>query len=1174
MIGTTRSYSLVRTLILGSATLAVVGVLFAVYQSVSVPAASERPEHEPLPEFANAPPPSSGGKGVEVGSNVVLGRGSGGSINLYDAHSDQAKAVLSYQAWEPSGEGENQFHVTGPRISLRTPNGQRVEITSRSGLVQLRTGRADRLDLRSGKLMGDVRIQLDRLDDQQRAALPQAERDHPGPDRLVLLTLDEVRFDLEYAHLESTGPFHVVSAEADVQGEGLTLRYNELDSSIKELRVERRGRIIARGLGGLFRVDVPGVGPGEVVERGKAAPQPVAMAPPEAPELTESTKAAPEADDNGVLVLPLEQPAEPKVHATVTYRARFQDEIHVRQTDNGDLSGELLADVLELLFDFGQQQRDVARSQAGRAPDAASQPSGGSAPPPTEITVAWSGPLVVTAEGEPSSDSEISTAVTGTQVTASGDDVQLLQTGRGNVRCRKMVYHERTKRAWLYGTAEFPVAMETSDGGRLEGPEALMDMTAGTAHVTGPGRLTAKQTRSPLGGSSTPVAAQAGSESDATAGADLRFRDALDLAFADEIVPGAIDPATGAMIEKRRRYLQSAVFRGDVSMRQEADSLSGQRVEVEFDPPRQEGSLADNMRRLRAEGGVRLLHGEETVACERLEAEMGLDESGRIAPRIARAYERVSATQQGRTITASDHMIVYLRSVLEPRPAFDMTKAQAEAVARGRDPQTVDWDKVRSDYEREQHYRPGLERLEAVGDVLVRDPEQDLKVNAAALDCTFRDGRDVDSALVTGTEEKPAYVELDMFSITGAQVELDVADQSALVPGRGRLTFPSRRDLDGRQLDRPIPISMTWSERMIFRGEQNRAILTGAVHAATEESMLDCGELVVDFEERQKANQPGEAAAGPQPAVPVVADWWVFTPLVERIGGPRRRQPANPFAEEYDKEPAAIVASGGAVALTTKTEPLTGRVLSRGRIAGPRLLVDLRTEVLSIEDAGTLLIEDYELPGPPLTPGVKGPRKPDAPPRTPFGGLGVGSPSQTFISWSGQMAYYFGTQAALFERGVEMRHRSGTRILLGQGVLGDSAEALGHAEKEQGRDSMLTCEQLAVQFREPQSDTLVTPGGKASPARKRGGAGRMSGYELSRFEATGRIHFEDTGIVVLAHKIGYDAARNELAIRGSETNPAEIYDQRGKFQALRGPAFYWDRSTGRIDAPQSTLIGR
>ncbi|MCP4251089.1 MAG: hypothetical protein GY778_28970, partial [bacterium] len=821
MVSNTRSYTLIRTLILGSATLAIVGVLFAVYQSISgnPPVQKTQASNDPLEEVPTRPvADTNDGQGVEVAPEIELGPGSKGSISLYDADSDLPKAVVTYLAWNPVSGADKKFHVTEPEISLRTPDGQLVEIRARSGLVQLKEARGDRFELRSGQLVGDVVIEVDRLDEQQRADLPPERRDRPGPERLIVLRLDEVDFDLEYAHVESSGPFRLESAEFDIEGQGLNLRYNEADSSIKDLRTARAGKITVRGLGTMFRVAMPG-----------QEDQTVEPSPAEGGDLKTAappTAAPTELPDDGIPVLALDAPEEKTVRPAVTYRAQFTGDVEVLQTEAGQSSGTLAADVVELLFQFGQTQREAARVQAAaptrgegddgpNGPDTqTTQPADdGVAPavPPTVLTVNWSGPLVIKAVDAQEADAAPPIEETGTQVTATGEAVRLTQATRGTLDCTKLVYHEKTEQAWLYGTVAAPVIITAPDGGRLEGPEVVLDMSGGAARITGPGRLLDKGPD--LGLEPTLTTGDKPSR-----GAEIRFRDQVDATFAEIMIPGEIDTATGQPIEKRRRYLQRAVFSGQVSMRQAGDSIAGERIEVAFDPPRAAGSMADNMRRLLAEGDVRLIHGDETVACGRLDVEMGLDESGRVAPRLARAYEQVTATQQGRTITASERMNVHLRSFRQERPPFDLAKARVEAAARGHDPDTLDWDKIQSDYESSDSFRPGLLRLDAYGDVVVRDPQQKLAVDAAALECTFRDGRQIDTALVTGTEAAPASVELDDFSIGGREVEIDGTGQAADAPGRGRMTFLSIRDLDGRQRSDAILVAITWSEDMVFRG--------------------------------------------------------------------------------------------------------------------------------------------------------------------------------------------------------------------------------------------------------------------------------------------------------------------------------------------------------------------
>jgi len=1136
MYGKKRSYTLVRTLILASASLAIVGVMFAMYQSMSG-RPRVRPDREGTVAEGGVAAPLDAEQGVPVGQGARLGGGRRGSLTLYDENSDRAKAVVAYQGWEPLDDGENRFHVTEPAISLRTPAGQLVEITAHSGLLQLKNLEGSRLDLRRAKLLGDVRIRIDRLTERQRAALPEEQRADPGPERLITVEFDEVDFDMEYARLETDGRFTVRSMEADIEGTGLALRYNAFNSTVEYLEARSDGKITVRGLGALLRLELPGA------EGLTVTTQPaVAVEAPASPPPRPTTKAAPQ-EDLPLLVLDRDRRPSPR-QQTVRYHAVFAGDVTVRQREDRRLTGELLAETLELLFDFGQEQRDAAEARvggkaAGDAPDAG--PARDEDRGHTELAVSWTGPLVVNVLEAPQEETDETRTARGTRITASGPDVRLRQIDRGMASCSKLVFHEDTERVWLYGGPDQPVTIESSDGGRLVGREMALDMQGGTGRIVGPGQVSDT-------GSSLEIAGGAGRPGQRKV--DIRFQKEANLTF-DEATVQAVDPDTGAAVERTRQYLRGVVFVGAVSMMQAGDSITGRRVEIELSPPAKEGSFADKIERLRAEGGVSLVHGEDFVRCGRIDVEMGADEGGRVAPRRARAYEQIKATHGNRSITATQSMFVELRSFRVPRDPWDLGKARAEAVRRGIDPTTVDWEQQRVRYESQDRFRPGLLHLEAEGEVRVRDPKQKLHVTAATLDCTFSDGQNIDRAHVAGPGNSPAHVELSDFSITGHDILLDVPAESAEVPGRGRLTFLTDRDLDGRRLADPLPVAVTWGLEMTYNGRQSRALFSGSVHAATQESAFDCGELVVEFADPQP--RPGEATAGTASSREEKDRWWIFTPLAEAVFG--GEQDSAGLGEDFSKDPVFLRASGGAVARTTRVSAGSGRLLSRGRIEGPQILVDLRSEIMTVEGGGNLLIEDYELPA--GTPGTLASR------RTPLGGMGIRSPWQTFILWTGQMSYYFGRQAAVFDQGVEMVHRSGSAILMGEEVLGEVATALTGAGQQGGQNASLTCGQLVVQFEDRQA------GG-----RRARGAGSMSGYDLRQFEAKQSVHFQDSGISVIAQQITYDAAREEMAIRGSEAAPAQIIDQRSAFRDMKGPVFYWNLRTGRIDAPRSTLIGR
>ncbi len=1152
MMNHPRAYALIRTLILGSATLAIVGVLFAVYQSVQGgPGLGDAPEavQRDLGPIATSNSADQGDGSVELDPGVEVRGGTGVTISLYDQQGDQAVATISCAEWKPIPGSDNQVHVQALTMRMRTPNGQRITISAEQGFVRITEKDAGRPDMLGGTLVGSVKIQIDRLDEKGRAALTEEERDNPTPDRLVTISMDELEFDREHSRIGTTGPFRLTSKEIDLNGIGLLVRYNEVDASIDHLEISSQGRIVARSLGSQFKIALPGS------EESSAKPRSTKSGEAEeaADEALVDTTPAQMLPDDGIPILSLPQKKRKK-HPTLRYSAVFNQEVDVRQFAQSGLASSLMADLLEVEFEFGQKERSQAKTRTASPGDsgaaAESQPAGNDGAEAEaetstqdEMILTWAGPLVVEVleRVEPTDAGQTPKKSAGIKMTATGKEVRLVQVNQAAVRCSKMIYHDGDDHAWLYGTPESPAVVTTSDGGLIESPEMDFDIKHGTAQIMGPGRMA----------DSSGGAVRSDGSSDEV---DIRFQDEINAVFAAELVE-SIDPETLELVAKRRRYLKHAILTGSVEMRQAADFLAGERIEVSFALPQNGNSFADTIERLQGEGSVVLIHGQDSVKCDRIDVQMGVDEGGRTSPRLARAFGHVVATQDERQITAGEKMLVTLRSFRVEKAPWDIEVARSTAVDRGFNPDEVDWEAQRIKYESQDEFRPGILRLEAFGGVAVHDPKQRFDLTAQALDCTFKDGRDIDKATVTGDPFSPAYVEMGDYSITGGEIFVNVGTESTEVPGAGRMTFRSSRDLDGRVLDRPVPVAVTWSESMVYRGSTERAVITGDVHAATKDSTFDCGEMTIVFADKLETTvMSADKKNG--------ADWWVFAPLVARasdlFGSGDSSRPA--FAANFGKEPIYLQAAGGAVALTTKSEPGTGRTLSRGRIEGPKILVDLRAEAMTVEDAGNLLIEDYELPS--IEQVKKASPVED---RSPFGGMNVGKPSQTFISWTGQMSYYYGRQAAFFSKDVEMMHLSGAETLLSKDVVGSATYSAALASGFRGgRNAALTCNELAVQFQK----------GDAGAARQESGAGEMSGYALSRFQADGQVHFQDSGIVVLAQKVTYDADSTTMTLWGGDREMASIYDQRSRFTGLKAKLIEWNRKTGDINAPGSTVFGR
>ncbi len=1138
-------HGLIRTLLLIVSTLAVVGVIFAIYiQSARTPpeqqaelAPISRPPRPPAREATTRP----GDAATMQIEGVPLPKGERTRINLYGSEGIQARLELEVDSWEPVGSSGREFRLEKPTIRFRTPSEQLVNVSADRGLVEMTKQRSNNYELTRGRLEGHVVVLMDRLNDAQRAQLPPEQRDELTDERKIYVELEDLVFDMEYARVESSGRVYVSLAEAEFEGRRLLLRYDESASRIEYLKVFEGQRIALRELGGSFVIALPGAAGPSATDADEAPDAPKHEASP-TPEVAAAEPDQAEAiEDDGIPLFFPEAPAKPRIRETITYTATFEGDVVVDQFEEQTQTGLRSAERLTFLFDFGQEQRDLARrvptsQPGGEAPADADAVHVPAYPDEPRVVLNWKGPLVVDLLRD---QSDVPQDVFGKrlQITATGREVHIADR-QGSARCRKLVYHYETRQAWIHGDAESAFTLDVGSGAQLSGRELSFDPRGQTANVVGPGVLTTQRTSSLMRAPEWETEDQGGD-------ASFSFAEEMNLCLGT-VARENIDPVTGELVIRQREYLQSAELKGSVLMTQDDDSLAADRVEIGFRPPTREGALADTIESLYASGHVRMIQGDEQITCRSITVAMTSDANGRIVPARADALGDVVAAQGLRSISATERMIVDLRSVPVEKPPFDLVQAKVAAVRRGLDITEIDWDEQRNKYERQKKLALGLRRIQAFGNVRAEDPEQHLHIDAGELDCAFRDGRLIDKGFVVGRGALPASVEFGDFGIMGREIEFDAGIQWAEVPGAGRLAFKSRKDLDGRALAEPIPMSVTWTDLMTFRGRRNTAVFTGSVHAVSENSTFDCRELVLDFVEEEPS-----ASAGP--LTPDLGDWWLVRPFRARFSRPQRLRLEAP---QIKKQLAYLSANGNVIALTTTYDEDTGALQTRARIAGPHLAIDLRnrTQAMTIDDAGTLLIEDYRL----RTPGEAG----EATRLSPFGAENENLPSQTLVFWQGAMSFYGGNRLAVFERDVELVYRSGSKLLLVEGVLSNEAvEQLGASAE--GRDARLLCQQLNVQFLKQRAR------GESQPPT---GLGGVSGNEVASFAASGGVFFEDSGVSVTCRTVTFDRERDLLQILGTRQQPAELIDQRhGQYRSIKGPTIYWERDTDRIEAPRSTI---
>jgi hypothetical protein len=1098
-----------RSIILAVLSLAVVGALFTIYQftqTQTTPFDGDLPTAQATP----TPPPvtmsSTGENTMQVGDeNVAVSGGGGVRYKIYD-DDGSVRGEITMASWKPLGERGTQAEVVAPNIRMHTPGGQIIAVTSQRGVIERKSSDLSRMDMRSAKLAGNVKIKVDRLSDAQREAVTADPTLVNEADRYIHLTLDDIFFDLEFARIETEGSFHVIAAEAEIAGEGLSLRYNELESRVEELTIRQGRRIVVKNLSERFKLRGLGATDGQTPDQPAPSPTPQPSPTPESDVLAKSSDGA-DTDDVPPL-LAEDEPRRPRKRPTDVYTAIFEGDIDVSEFEDDAVSGKLLADRLHILFDFSQQERELARQAPGATRSGAAGASSNGVRPATvppagaedRIELTWTGPLHITSQrlAEAPTEGDQPQRV---HLTATGQHVMVKDALR-QVDCRKLVFRNEEEAVELSGTAERPAHVLLADGGELFGREIVLERKAGRAHARGPqGRLVAAIENS--GGMITGMSAG----SSAARGAPLEVRFDREVIALFGVAPiERFDPRTGESVTVQREMLESAVFSGEVRMIRGNDRFAGERIELDF----------------------------------------GLDPNGKQHPVAVRAYENVVAAQGGRYIQARDRLLVdfELISKRANTQPFNLAVARQMARDRGEDPATINWTAVEQHYNRQRDYQSGLRILRAFGEAEVRDPMQKLEIDCDVLECRFRHGREITSGLVTPRGGGTAYIALGSFSISASTpIPFDALAQTARVDGPGRMTFPSEQDIDGRALDEPMIVGVKWQERMSFDGKKNEAMFRGGVTAETERSDFRCANLRIDFEDRATIEPPPIAANTNTPE-----KWWVLQPLIEKATGDSDGNGLNISGPAIEKEPIYLYATQDVVAQTTNHDERSGKLRSRVRFAGPVLAIDLKQRHLLMDGAGTLLIEDYRKAFAQRTNGAPAARE-----TSPFGRAFSDDASQTFIAWQESMSYHDTSSAAQFRKNVTLVHSTGAKMKRAAEIIGPAAAASGR-----GRESKLNCQELVVSFI------------RESDRRGRNsGTGQMSGTEVDAFTASERVYFVDSGISAIANQITYSRADGALQILGTRDAPAELFDQRNRFNSLKGPKFIWNRQTNQILAPNA-----
>lgn len=119
---------------------------------------------------------------------------------------------------------------------------------------------------------------------------------------------------------------------------------------------------------------------------------------------------------------------------------------------------------------------------------------------------------------------------------------------------------------------------------------------------------------------------------------------------------------------------------------------------------------------------------------------------------------------------------------------------------------------------------------------------------------------------------QPASINNPQMNLSGEEIFLDRNQNLLWVDGRGTMTFPVDKDFEGKPLDEPTEMTISWLKQMAFDGLE--AKFHGRVHARQLDNVLSCQRMEVTLAEPMLFQSMGdESAESPQPEVASIGCW-------------------------------------------------------------------------------------------------------------------------------------------------------------------------------------------------------------------------------------------------------------------------------------------------------------
>jgi len=521
------------------------------------------------------------------------------------------------------------FQADGQQVHIR---GDRAEVVAEeiSGGINPRRGTLD----------GNVQIVFDR------STRPDAGPMENRPDDLVRVIVDNLKFNNDQLLVETDSSFALFSVETDILGRGLSISWNESPRELRQLRIARGDVMIVKNVP--EELDVISLPGGATTQAAMVLARPVPEANAASPLVAMTVPTTPA---TGATTSPKSKPA--KEPGRNVYLAEFVDAERGVNVDSGDRTLHN-AEKLSLTFQWGRGSAFSFRSREGAAAatapatmaavpgaattSAASQP--GAKRRTQAMVITWSGPLTLRPLSYTPAPSR-----NDFEVLAEGGNL-VLADNRAVATCQEFRFKNPQQQGWLKGAEEQPARLELASGAEVVCAYMAFDANSGEALLDGPGYMTGRPESLSLAEAASRPATQATTQPEKLDAVMDRidWKSKAEVAFSrervqrrdgtiqttqrirDVVFHGDVKGVQGktgdfvrcdvlqALLDRgrgRAEYVSRVIAIGNVSGRQEARDIHGDKLTLDFEEYVQEDADAVEQWRVRpaalvAEGRVKV----------------------------------------------------------------------------------------------------------------------------------------------------------------------------------------------------------------------------------------------------------------------------------------------------------------------------------------------------------------------------------------------------------------------------------------------------------------------------------------------------------------------------------------------------------------------------------------